>query len=72
MKQMDARNTLHHTWDANKSKYTDGEPSFILIGTLVTKTHDFSILFDKRSSLCLNVLKTSLNIINDIWEANSA
>ena len=32
----DARNTLHHTWDANKSKYTDGERS---LGTLVTKTH---------------------------------
>ena len=23
----DARNTLHHTLDANKSKYTDGEMS---------------------------------------------
>ena len=66
----DARNTLHHTWDANKSKYTDGERS---LGTLVTKTHYFiSILVDKRSSLCINVLKTSLNIINDIWEATSA
>ena len=31
-------NTLHHTGDANKSKYTDGERS---LGTLVTKTHEF-------------------------------
>ena len=38
MIQKDATNTLHHTWDANKSKYTDGERS---LGTLVTKTHDF-------------------------------
>ena len=42
MIQKDARNTLHHTWDANKSKYTDGERS---LGTLVTKTHDFLVLF---------------------------
>ena len=70
MIQKDARNTLHQTWDANKSKYTDGERS---LGTLATKTHDFLVFFfDKRSSLCINVLKTSLNIINDIWEANSA
>ena len=70
MIQKDARKTLHHTWDANKSKNTDGERS---LGTLVTKTHDFLIiLFVKRSSLCINVLKTSLNIINDIWEAKSA
>ena len=40
MIQKDARNTLHHTWDANKSKYTDGERS---LGTLVTKTHDFLV-----------------------------
>ena len=66
MIQKDARNTLHYTWDANKSKYTDDERS---LGTLVTKTHDF---LELRSSLCINVLKTSLNIINDIWEANSA
>ena len=38
MIQKDARNTLHHTWDAIKSKFTDGERS---LGTLVTKTHDF-------------------------------
>ena len=38
MIQKDARNTLHHTWDANKSKYTAGERS---LGTLVTKTHNF-------------------------------
>ena len=70
MIQKDARNTLHHTWDANKSKYTDDERS---LGTLVTKTHDFlEFLFYKMSSLCINVFKTSLNIINDIWEANSA
>ena len=42
MIQKDARNTLHHTWDANKSKYTDGERS---LGTLVTKTHDFLEFF---------------------------
>ena len=34
MIQKDARNTLHHTWDANKSKYTGGERS---LGTLVTQ-----------------------------------
>ena len=27
MLQKDARNTFYHTWDANKSKYTDGERS---------------------------------------------
>ena len=37
MIQKDARNTLHHTRDAHKSKYTDGERSF---STLVMKTHD--------------------------------
>ena len=42
MIQKDARNTLRHTWDANKSKYTDGERS---LGTLVTKTHDFLTFF---------------------------
>ena len=42
MIQKDARNTLHHTWDANKSKYTDGENS---LGTLVMKTHDFLEFF---------------------------
>ena len=42
MIQKDDRNTLHHTWDANKSKYTDGERS---LGTLVTKTHDFLEFF---------------------------
>ena len=42
MIQKDARNTLHHTWDANKSKNTDAERS---LGTLVTKTHDFLVLF---------------------------
>ena len=42
MIQKDARNTLHYTWDANKSKYTDGERS---LGTLVTKTHDFLVFF---------------------------
>ena len=42
MMQKDSRNTLHHTCDANKSKYTDGERS---LGTLVTKTHDFLVLF---------------------------
>ena len=42
MIQKDARNTLHHTWDANKSKYTDGERS---LGTVVTKTHDFLVFF---------------------------
>ena len=42
MIQKDARNTLHHSWDANKSKYTDGERS---LGTLVTKTHDFLVFF---------------------------
>ena len=42
MIQKDARNTLHHTWDANKTKYTDGERS---LGTLVTKTHDFPVFF---------------------------
>ena len=36
MIQKDARNTLYHTWDTNKSKYPDGERS---LGTLVTKTH---------------------------------
>ena len=63
MIQKDARYTLHHTWDVNKSKYTDGERS---LGTLVTKSHDFLVFFDKRSSLCINVLETSFNIINDI------
>ena len=42
MIQKDARNTFHHTWDANKSKYTDGERS---LGTLVTKSHDFLVFF---------------------------
>ena len=42
MIQKDARSTLHHKWDANKSKYTDGERS---LGTLVTKTHDFLEFF---------------------------
>ena len=42
MIQKDARNTLHHIWDANKSKYTDGERS---LGTLVTKTHVFLVFF---------------------------
>ena len=42
MIQKDARYTLHHTWDANKSKYTDDERS---LGTLVTKPHDFIELF---------------------------
>ena len=42
MMEKDARNTLHHTWDANKSKYTDGERS---LGTLVTKTHDCLVFF---------------------------
>ena len=42
MIQKDARNTLHHTWDANKSKYNDDERS---LGTLVTKTHDFLEFF---------------------------
>ena len=42
MIQKDARHTLHHTWDANKSKYTEGERS---LGTLVMKTHDFLVLF---------------------------
>ena len=42
MIQKDARYTLHHTWHANKSKYTDDERSF---GTLVTKTHDFIEFF---------------------------
>ena len=42
MIQKDARNTLHYTWDANKSKYTDDERS---LGTLVTKTHDFLVFF---------------------------
>ena len=42
MIQKDARNTLHYTWDANKSKYTDDERS---LGTLVTKTHDFLEFF---------------------------
>ena len=42
MIQKDARNNLHHTWDANKSKYTDGERS---LGTLVTKTNDFLVFF---------------------------
>ena len=42
MIQKDATNTLHHTWDANKSKYTDDERS---LGTLVTKTHDFLEFF---------------------------
>ena len=41
MIQKDAGNTLHHTWDANESKYTGGERS---LGTLVTKTHDFLLL----------------------------
>ena len=38
MIQKDARYTLHHTWDANKSKYTDDERS---LDTLVTKTDNF-------------------------------
>ena len=42
MIQKDARNTLNHTWDANKSKYTSGEWS---LGTLVTKTYDFLVFF---------------------------
>ena len=42
MIQKDARNTLHHAWDANKSKYTDDGRS---LGTLVTKTHDFLEFF---------------------------
>ena len=42
MIQKDSRNTLHHTWDANKSKYTDSERS---LGTLVTKTHDLLVFF---------------------------
>ena len=42
MIQKDAGNILHHTWDANKSKYTGGERS---LGTLVTKTHDFLLFF---------------------------
>ena len=42
MIQKDARNTLHNTWDANKSKYTDDERS---LGTLGTKTHDFLLFF---------------------------
>ena len=44
MIQKDARNTLHHTWDANKSKmkYTDDERS---LGTLVTEIHDFLVFF---------------------------
>ena len=42
MIQKDARNTLYHTCDTNKSKYTDGERSF---GTLVTKTHDILEFF---------------------------
>ena len=42
MIKKDARNTLHYTWDANKSKYTDDERS---LGTLVMKTHDFLELF---------------------------
>ena len=47
MIQKDARNTLHHTKDANKSKYTDGERS---LGTLVTKTHDFLVFFLTKGS----------------------
>ena len=42
MIQKDTKNTLHHTWDANKSKYNDDERS---LGTLVTKTHDFLEFF---------------------------
>ena len=42
MIQKDARNSLHHAQDANKSKYTDDERS---LGTLVTKTHDFLEFF---------------------------
>ena len=42
MIQKDASNTLHHTCDANKSKYTDGERS---LGTLVTKTYYFLEFF---------------------------
>ena len=42
MIQKDARNTLQHTWDANKSKYTDDERS---LGTLITKTNDFLEFF---------------------------
>ena len=45
MMQKDARNTLHHTWDANKSKYTDDERS---LGTLVTKANDFLEFFLKK------------------------
>ena len=42
MIQKDARNTLHHIWDANESKYTNDVRS---LGTLVTKTHDFLEFF---------------------------
>ena len=42
MIQKDARNTLHHTLDADKSKYTDGVRSLV---TLVTKTHDLQEFF---------------------------
>ena len=42
MIQKDDRNTLHHTWDAIKSNYTDGERS---LGTIVKKTHDFLVFF---------------------------
>ena len=43
--QKDARNTLHHTRDANKSKYTDSERS---LGTLVRKTNYFLEFFLKN------------------------
>ena len=45
MIQKDAGNTLHHSWDTNKSKYTGGERS---LGTLVTKTHDFLLFFQQK------------------------
>ena len=52
MIQKDARNTLHHIGDANKSKYTDGERS---LGTLVTKTHDFLVFFLTKGPLYLKM-----------------
>ena len=42
MIQKDARNTLHHTWNANKSQYTDDERS---LGALVKKTCDILEFF---------------------------
>ena len=50
MIQKDAGNTLLHTWDANRSKYTDDERS---LGTLVTKTHDFLVLFLTKVPPCV-------------------